>query len=235
MKPLMEHVLERELGAMVFGAVCLAALQANRLVRGLGQAGLAVYRPRDRWILERLSYLPELELTVPLARAVPPAFPPPSSRRIPILELAGGRTFALELEQPLRGPRAVCELCGAVYSTAAWAERHPCHAVPRADASPWEPYERPATLSRSLRDELEGGRGRSARGRPLRPHRYLTEPVRTRGLLGPEQNAPAAARRRCYLCRRPLGKLTEPVEISAMVRGQAVHFARHPWCRSRAS
>lgn len=129
-----------------------------------------------------------------------------------VAEQLGGRTFALEVRELARGPRATCSTCGAVYSTSSAAPTHPCHTIPPAPASSWDP---------GIKVLERRHRPRHLRGRPRTPHVLVSPPV------GESLN-----RRRCFVCRKVLGGLagTSSV-IQVRVKGVELFFVRHPWCR----
>jgi len=145
-------------------------------------------------------------------------------RTIPIVEVLGGKAFALEVRDWLpSGPRARCGLCGSLYSTSPYAPAHPCLDVQAAPSSPWDPTARGRTLERHVR-ELEHGRPRHARARPRTPSALVSAPVDE-----------SVCRRRCFVCRKVIGEqLAAKVAIEVVVRGQRQWFFRHPWCRRRA-
>lgn len=187
-------------------------------------------RPISPWIWLRERPWRRLSLAVvfdePILVPVPeltywrPAVP----FAVEIHEAFTGRTFELpEPDHRVRGPRARCPDCGALYSTSAAADPHPCLTFDGQPWSVWEPSGR--ALERRKRP-------RADRGRPNNPPVLATAPV--------ERHAKHKnGRRRCFVCRRPIGSKgtrIEPVPVRFEVRGPSGALEprwafRHPWCR----
>lgn len=148
---------------------------------------------------------------------VPPDPPPPmygalgpgEPIHVPIVELLTGKAWRPELVDFTTGPRATCSSCGQLYSTSSAAPLHPCLEVAPAPASSWDP---------NLKALERRHRPRHHRGRPHTPHVLVSPPVEE-----------SVSRRRCFVCRKPLG--AQGVTIHVQMRKRDLWFFRHPWCR----